>query len=114
MTIHIDSLRIDAIIGLLDFEREREQPVIVNLEAEYHYSGPETFIDYAQLAEMIEIKIKKSRFHLLEEALLDLKTMIVAQYPSITALRLKISKPEIMQNCIVGLSQSWEFPLPAP
>ena len=114
MTIHIDSLHIDAVIGLLDFEREREQPVTVDLEAEYRYMGPETFIDYALLAEMIEAKVKESRYRLLEESLLDLKRMILKQYPSITKLRLKISKPEILKNCTVALSQSWEFPESEP
>jgi dihydroneopterin aldolase len=108
MTIHIESLKIDAIIGLLDFEREYEQRVTVDIEADYAYDG-QFFVDYAELAEMVELRIKKKRFLLLEEALLDLKTEIVEIYPAISRLKLKISKPDILKNCIVGLSQSWEF-----
>ena len=108
MTIHIESLEIDAIIGLLDFEREHEQRVLVDLEAHYSYSN-QSFIDYAELVEMIELRIRKERFSLLEEALLDLKTEIVEFYPAISRLKLKIGKPDILKNCRVSLSQSWEI-----
>ena len=108
MTIHIESLEINAIIGLLDFEREHEQRIIIDLEAVYAYSN-QSFIDYAELVEMIELRIKKERFLLLEEALMDLKTEIVEFYPAISSLKIKISKPDILKNCMVSLSQRWKI-----
>lgn len=108
MTIHIESLQFDAIIGLLDVEREREQQVSVDLEAVYAYEQ-QSFINYADLAEMIEKKIKKERYLLLEEALLDLKENITETYPLIETLKLKIAKPDILKNCTVALSQSWKI-----
>lgn len=107
MTIHIESLQIDAIIGLLDFERDTEQRVVIDLEVSYSYYNEIEFINYADLAEMIEIRIKKQHYELLEEALLDIKKQIVAAYPAVETLKLKISKPEILHNCTVALSQSW-------
>lgn len=107
MTIHIQSLQFDAIIGLLDFEREREQRVSVDLEAVYNYSD-RSFVDYAELAEMIEIHIKKERFKLLEDALLYLVNLIIQSYPAIEKLEIKISKPDILDNCTVAISQSWK------
>ncbi len=108
MTIHIESLHIDAIVGLLDFEREREQRVSVDLEAVYTYDQ-KSFINYADLAEMIENQIKKERYLLLEEALTDLKEKISATYPAIEILKLKISKPDILKNCTVSLSHTWHL-----
>ncbi len=108
MTIHIESLQIDVIIGLLDFEREREQRVCIDLEAVYTYNQ-KSFIDYADLAEMIENQIKKERYLLLEGALLDLKEKITETYPAIETLKLKITKPDILKNCSVALSQSWKI-----
>jgi len=108
MTIHIDALRFHAIIGLLDFEREHTQPVSIDLKAKYSYADNQ-FIDYADLAALIEEKIKQSRYELLEEALLELETLILASYPQITYLYLKISKPDILKNCTVALSQEWEY-----
>lgn len=110
MTIHIESLQIEAIIGLLDFEREAEQRLLVDLEADYPYREG-FFIDYAELAAMIEKRIKERRFILLEEALSDLEEQIMAHYPSIRRLKLKITKPDILTHCRVSLSESWETPL---
>ncbi len=108
MTIHIESLKIDAIVGILDFERVQEQQLIVDLQASYRYDK-ETFINYAELADLIEIEIKRSKYELLEEALLDLKEKITSQYPKITQLKLKISKPHILKNTSVALSHSWDM-----
>ena len=38
MTIHIEALSFDVIIGLLDFERVTPQRVIIDIEASYSYS----------------------------------------------------------------------------
>lgn len=108
MTIHIESLQINAIIGLLDFEREHEQRVSVDLEAIYTY-GQRSFINYADLAELIENQIKKERYFLLEEALLNLKEKISETYPAIETLKLKIAKPDILKNCTVSLSHTWHL-----
>ena len=108
MTIHIEQLTFDAIIGLLDFEREHTQRVVVDLEAEYDYENG-AFIDYADLAETITVRVQESRYELLEEALLDLETLILSSYPHIRALYLKIKKPDILPNCQVALSQKWHY-----
>jgi len=108
MTVHIESLQIDAIIGLLDFEREQEQRVCIDLEAVYTYDK-KLFINYADLAEIIEKQIKKEHYLLLEEALLDLKEKITETYPAIKTLKLKIAKPDILKNCTVALSQTWKI-----
>ncbi len=106
MTIHIESLQIDAIIGLLDFERDREQRVVVDLQAVYNYND-QSFINYADLTDMIEKRVKTEQYRLLEEALLDIKEQIVENYPAIDRLTLKISKPDILPSCAVALSHTW-------
>ncbi|HEO99699.1 MAG: dihydroneopterin aldolase [Campylobacterales bacterium] len=107
MTIHIEALTFEAIIGLLDFERERPQRVIVDLEATYPYE--DTFLDYALIVEKIMAHIKSRRYELLEDALLGIKKELLENYPQITALKLKISKPDIISECSVALSHSWKF-----
>ena len=37
MTITIKALTFDVIIGLLDFERDKTQSIVINLEASYLY-----------------------------------------------------------------------------
>ncbi len=108
MHIHIEALTFDVIIGLLDFEREREQKVIVDLEVSYDYST-ENFINYADMATLVKKVMKEKKYFLLEEALLGIKTSLFTEYPNIKTLQAKITKPDILPDCNVALSQRWEF-----
>jgi dihydroneopterin aldolase len=108
MTIHIEDLTFDVIIGLLDFERDRPQRVIINLEASYDYNDNE-FIDYADMVLLIENELKEKRYELLENALIGLKELLYSSYPQLQTLSLKISKPDILSQCTVSLSKTWNF-----
>ena len=108
MTIHIDDLMFETIIGLLDFERDRPQRVIVDLEASYDYAN-EAFINYAELVLLIQSELREKKYALLEEALLGVKNRLYTTYPQLKTLKLKISKPDILDDCSVALSNSWKF-----
>lgn len=108
MTIHIEDLTFDVIIGLLDFERDRPQRVILNLEASYDYSD-NAFIDYGDMVLLIQNDLKEKRYELLENALLGLKEILFTTYPNLQTLSLKISKPDILPKCTVSLSKTWDF-----
>jgi len=108
MTIHIEALTFDVIIGLLDFERDRPQRVIINLEASYDYSD-DKFIDYADMVLLIQNELKEERYKLLENALLGLKELLYTSYPHLQTLSIKISKPDILPECTVSLSKTWNF-----
>ena len=107
MTIHIDALQFDVIIGLLDFERERPQRVIIDLEASYDYSN-QNFVNYADMVILIQQDLKEKRYELLEESLLGLKNILFTTYPQLKTLKLKIAKPDILTECSVALSNSWK------
>ena len=111
MTIHIDALTLDVIIGLLDFEREKQQRVIIDLEAEYAYKD-EDFIDYADITLLIENELRSERYKLLEEAIIGIKTLLCFTYPQLKTLKLKITKPDILKQCQVAISHSWIFKNP--
>jgi len=108
MTIHIEALTFDVIIGLLDFERDRPQRVIIDLEASYAYED-DLFIDYAEMVILIKDELKVKRYKLLENALLGLKELLYTTYPQLQTLSLKISKPDILEECTVSLSKTWNF-----
>ncbi len=108
MKIHIEALTFEVIIGLLDFERDRPQRVIVDLNAQYDYAD-ENFIDYADMVFLIQTELQEKKYKLLEEALLGIKTRLYSTYPQLQTLSLKISKPDILPECTVALSHSWEF-----
>jgi len=117
MTIHIEDLTFDVIIGLLDFERDRPQRIIINLEASYEYVEGQfidyadmgQFIDYADMVLLIQNKLKEKRYELLEDALIGLKELLSTTYPQLQTLFLKISKPDILPQCTVSLSKTWNF-----
>lgn len=108
MLIHIDTLDFETIIGLLDFERDRPQRVIVDLEASYDYTN-ENFINYADMVFLIQSELREKKYELLEEALLGLKNRLYTSYPQLKTLKIKISKPDILPECSVALSNSWKF-----
>ncbi len=108
MTIHIESLTFDVIIGLLDFERDKPQQVIVDLEASYTYKD-NNFIDYANMVMLLQNELREKRYALLEDALLGTKSILCVTYPQLQTLSLKISKPHIITECNVALSDTWVF-----
>ena len=108
MTIHVEDLSFDVIIGLLDFERDKPQRVIINLEASYSYSDDQ-FIDYADIVLLIKDKLKVERYTLLENALLGINEILHTTYPHIKTLSIKISKPDILSECTVSLSKTWDY-----
>jgi len=108
MTIRIEELRFKTIIGLLDFEREREQTVIVDLEIDYDFL-PGDFLDYAAIADTVTEHIRQKRYELLEEALLGLERVLHHTYPAIRRLKCRITKPHILPHARVSVSHDITF-----
>ena len=102
MKIHINDLSFKCIIGILDFERIKKQKVVIDLSFEYEFSK-DKFINYAEVSELLKTTMKKEKFLLLEDAILHIENLLTQTY-EISNLYIKISKPNILTNCIVGLS----------
>jgi len=109
MTIHIDDLSFECIIGLLDFERLTPQRVIVTCKIEYPYDAKH-FINYADVVQSIRLQMQQQKFELLESALESLALYLKEHCDAISTLYLKISKPDILANASVGLSQTYKYP----
>ena len=107
MTIQIEELTFNTIIGLLDFERVKEQRVIVNLKATYEYKDNE-FIDYVEICNIIKDNLKDSKFELLEDAINSTAKKILKKYKNIKKLKLKITKPDILDDAKVSLSKTFK------
>ncbi len=104
MTIHIEELRFECIIGILDFERLTPQEVIVNLELTYDYVQDE-FINYAEVIELVQQRMVKEKYELLETAIDEIISMLSLRYANLNSLNLKISKPNIIKDAKVSLSK---------
>ena len=106
MTIHIEELTFNTIIGILEFERITPQKIIINMEIEYLYEN-NRFINYADVIKCIEKQMLEKKYELLETAIDELTKDILIKYPQIQQLTLKIMKPNIMKNAKVALSSTW-------
>lgn len=102
MKIEITDLTFKCIIGILDFERVKKQKVVINISFEYEYKK-DYFIDYSEVSNLVKTIMKKKKFLLLEDALLIIQKKLNKTY-KITKLKIKISKPDILKDCIVSLS----------
>ena len=102
LTITISDLTFDCIIGILPQERVNKQRVIINCSFEYEYRN-NSFINYADVAHLIEKKMIEKKFELIEDALLYIKEELSLLY-KLYNLKLSISKPDILNNCSVSVS----------
>lgn len=108
MHILIKNLTFKTIIGILEEERHNPQNVILHVKIHYEYSA-ETFIDYAKVCSFLEAEMNEMRYFLIEDALSDLSQKLKSHYPYISKIKLKIYKPHILPNAIVGVSQSIDY-----
>ena len=107
MTIHIEDLKFQTILGILDFERVTLQDVVINVEIEYIYVN--TFINYAEISQRIKNIMIESKFLLIEDALTTLSHKLKKEFPLINLLKLKITKPSILPDCTVSVSDIFKF-----
>ncbi len=105
MTIHIEDLKFQCIIGILDFERITPQDLIVDFSCEYTYK--DIFINYVDIVDLIKNSMINHKFELLEHAILSLKSEIIKEFPLINSYTIKLSKPSILDNCTVSLSDTF-------
>ena len=101
LKIHIQDLTFECIIGILPKERETAQKVVVNILFEYSYKNKSDFIDYVKIATLAEKIMKDKKFELLEDAVLHIKQTLLKQF-KIQNIDIKISKPNILNNCAVS------------
>jgi dihydroneopterin aldolase len=106
MTIHIEELTVDTIIGILDFERSSKQKVVIETRINYIYTENQ-FINYALVIKDIEKSLHENEYKLLENALSDISRVLFENYSQIESLYLKISKPNIIKNATVSVSNEW-------
>jgi len=107
VTIYIEDLKFQSILGILDFERVTPQDIVINLTLTYKFE--DKFIDYVLVTKLIESKMKKKNFLLIEDALKSLSKNLKKEFPQIEKMDLKITKPSIMSNCRVSVSKKYRF-----
>ena len=85
--ISLKDIQFNCILGTLPFEREKEQPVVLNVSVWLDFSLAARnddlvhSIDYAQLSQDLQEFIRMSRFQLEETLVLETAKHILANYP---------------------------------
>ena len=102
MTIYVNDLTFKCIIGILDFERVTKQKVVINLSFEYAFKRNE-FIDYSEISKLVKKTMKKKKFLLIEDALINIEKKLYKLY-KINNFNITITKPTILKDCIVSVS----------
>lgn len=105
MKIFIKKLEFNAIMGILDFEREYVQKIQVDCELDYEGE----FIDYSSIRDLIKKNIIENKFNLIEDALVFLTEEIKKSFSSAKKIKLAIYKPDIFNDCVVGAQIIKEF-----
>jgi len=105
--IAVKELEFETIIGILDFEREKPQRVLVECFIDYH--DKKKFVNYADVVAHIKSIMIEEKFLLIEDALDSLIDSIYKSFPQIEFIKLTIEKPDIVKNCKVSVTKSKKF-----
>ena len=106
MTISIEDLKFQCIIGILDFERITPQDVIINLSIDYDFT--DNFINYADIVEIVKDMMILQKFELIEDALEKITLRLTQEFLNIKNLNIKITKPSILPDCKVSVSNNYK------
>lgn len=97
--ILIEGLQLDCIVGLRPQERDREQPVVLDLElglslATAGRSGRIAHTcDYDLVADAVRSLLAFRKYHLVEAATEELAAMLLGLHPALERVRIRIAKP---------------------
>ena len=104
MKVSIEALTFKTILGILPSERVKKQKVIIDISFKYNFKkNSKEFIDYSEISEFVKQTMDKNRFELIEEAILTLERLIYQRF-NLSKLKIKIVKPDILKDCVVGVS----------
>lgn len=102
MQIQIKNLRLRAIIGINDWERDKKQDIVINITFDFdgtkaaHSDQIEDTVDYKALTKRLITEVEGSDFYLLEKlAYFILK--IVLDDPRVTGAVVTVEKPHALR-----------------
>ncbi len=82
-------------------ERDKKQNIVVNISFGYLYEKDSEVVDYTKVVTKIKNFIKKQKFKLLEDAVIQTKKELLNSF-RIKDIKIEIKKPDILTNCIVS------------
>lgn len=101
--ILIEGLTINTIVGIHPWERESEQPIILDITLDFPIQNAaasdsiDDALNYQSLCDMLTTFVEASRFYLIETLADQCIQKILASYPA-ERVKLKVNKPQAIDN----------------
>lgn len=101
-TIELEGLVLECVLGVFPRERERDQPVRVDLKMSLDLSTAgrsasiSDTIDYDRTADEITALLRFRRYRLLENAAHEVAAMLFGVHPTLQQLELRLAKPQAL------------------
>ena len=99
-TAGLKGLRIDCVIGIYEHEREKRQPIVMDIELDYDFAAAAASdaigdaVDYDRVAASVTELAERRGFQLIETMAEETAGMLLDRLPPVLAVRLEIRKPE--------------------
>lgn len=114
ITIKISELVVETTIGVYDFEREKKQPVTLNIELDVACNKScisddiKDAVDYALIAEEIINHLANSNYFLLEKLVDELGKLILSIDNRIQKIRIEAGKQGVLKQAkMVSVSKKF-------
>ncbi|AIL32198.1 dihydroneopterin aldolase [Basilea psittacipulmonis] len=111
--IFFSRLSINARIGVLEHELRATQPIVidaeldVNLSQEINDKNIDTVLDYRYIRQAIIDECTREHIHLIEVMADRVNQRILNEFPQVSRVHLRISKPLAFSDCAaVGIEQT--------
>ena len=102
--VEVAGLEIPGRHGVLDEEREREQPFVYDLELELSEPAKDEIgetVDYREVAALVQEVSDSRQFRLLESIAAAVADALIEHFPA-ERVRVRVSKPEVQLAVPVG------------
>ncbi len=110
-TVFIEGLRVNAVIGVFEWERQITQPVLIDLELRCDISQAAMSdaiadaINYKAVADEVTALVTNLKSQLIERLADEIATHILQNYLSVASLKVTVRKPMAVPNTsAVGVS----------
>ena len=112
-TIYIKGLKTETVIGILNWEKEKFQPLIFDIEMDlpiFKAAKSDDIgdtVDYAKVSEDVINLVKNSRYDLLETLCEAISNHIFEHFSAVQVLRITVSKPmAVTETDTVGVKMT--------
>ena len=99
-TAGLKGLRVECILGIYEHERQKKQPVIVDVELDYDFAAAAASdaigdaVDYDHVAAAVAQLAERQHFQLIETLAEATAGMLLELLTPVQAVRLEVRKPE--------------------